>query len=201
MGLAVAAMPGPIIILMIAETLRKGYLAGLSVVLGPITVDALVMIPLAMILQTALVLKPVQIGIGVAGSVFLVFIGYNTIRHAYGEPVKVPDAESSSNGQSIFLSSYRKSLVAHLLNPFGYVFWVTAGSSFIKQAISSVGLVGAVLFPVSFWLGALVIEVIALFFSARGKEVLSSAAYRTVLYACGIILVSFGILLAIRVLF
>lgn len=201
MGLAVAAVPGPIIILMIAETLRKGYGAGLSVVLGPITVDALVMIPLAMILQTALVLKPVQIGIGLAGSAFLVFLGYNTIQQAYGEPMKLPDATSSSNNQGVFLGSYRKSLVAHLLNPFGYVFWVTVGSSFIKQAVSSVGLVGAVLFPVSFWLGALVIEAIALFFSGKGKEVLSSAAYRTVLYVCGVILVAFGILLAVRVLF
>lgn len=200
MGLAVAAVPGPIIVLMIAETLRKGYLAGLSVVLGPITVDALVMIPLALILQPALVLKPVQMGIGLAGGAFLVFLGFNTIRQAHGEPMKLPDAQANPNNQGIFLNSYRKSLVAHLLNPFGYVFWATAGSSFIKQAISSVGLAGAVLFPLSFWLGALVIEAIALFFSAKGKEVLSSAAYQTVLYVCGVILVAFGILLAVRVL-
>ena len=54
-GFAVASLPGPILVLITTETLRKGPRAGVLAMIAPLIIDAIVMLPLALLLQVSLV--------------------------------------------------------------------------------------------------------------------------------------------------
>lgn len=55
-GFSVASIPGPTIILITTETLRKGPKAGLATMTAPVLMDALLMVPLGLLLRASLFL-------------------------------------------------------------------------------------------------------------------------------------------------
>lgn len=198
-GFATALIPGPIMVLMIAETIRYGYRAGTAVLIAPILVDASVMIPLALLLQNLLRLKVFQIPVGLAGAAFIIFLGFKTVIFATGPESVGTDVDEVLSHKLSPFSSFKKALTAHLLSPFAYGFWATAGTYMIFKSYTSAGLPGALIYATGFWCGAAASGVLVLLIAGKGRQFLSTRFYKLIMASCGILLIIFGFVLGVKV--
>jgi homoserine/homoserine lactone efflux protein len=196
LGLATAVIPGPIVILLIVETLKYGWRAGAAVAAGPVIIDALVMLPLALVLQGFLTTRPIQLVFGLAGMVYLLYVGWTMLAAAWRSAglEDAPETEAISPG-----ASFKKAVVTQLLSPMAYAFWATAGALMVRKAFEAGGLLPAITVPVAFWLGTLVVATAFIAVTSAGRSVLQSGAYRVVIALGGCLMAGFGIYMGARV--
>ncbi|MFH1736367.1 MAG: LysE family transporter [Actinomycetota bacterium] len=209
-GVATATVPGPIVILLIAETLKYGWRAGAAVAAAPVIVDALIMVPLALVLQSLMNSREILTVFGLASAVFLVYLGLTMILNVRRDRLEGFEREKSGEAPIRPLASFRKALVTHLLSPFAYGFWGTVGAYWLHRSANYLyimgwrGLSGIFLTPLTFglgfWLGTLSVAAALIAASVVGRKVFSSAMYRGFLLACGLAMVAFGIYTAARVM-
>jgi threonine/homoserine/homoserine lactone efflux protein len=194
-GFSVASIPGPIIILIASETLRRGPRAALTVMLAPILLDAFVMLPLGLFFQTAVSGEAARTVLPVVGGALLVWLGVHSMRTVpAASPVSV-DPETKNRSARREMHPFLKGLVVHLTSPYPYLYWGTVGSTFVKQGFERGGFWGAALFPLGFWSGTSAFTVIVIFLLARGKKYLSRRSQLFLHRALGALLVGAGILL------
>lgn len=199
MGFSVASLPGPMIILITTETLRKGLKAGLITMTAPLLLDALVMLPIGLLLRAALFSGTGALFLGFLGASLLGWLGLQSIRAA-AELIELPArANSLSTTRNQEIPPFLKGVMTHLANPFPYLYWGTVGSSFIRQGFENGGIQGAVLFPLGFWLGASVFTLLAIYLAARTKRLLPPRFEPHLHRLSGLLLIGSGIFLAYRV--
>ena len=92
-----------------------------------------------------------------------------------------------------------KGVVTHATSPYPYIYWGTAGASFIRRGFETGGAWGAVLFPVGFWLGAVSFTLLVIYFLAAGKRLLPRRLGPRLHYLSGGLLIGAGIFLAVSV--
>lgn len=194
MGFSVASMPGPILALITTETLRRGPWPGAQTALAPMCVDACVMLPLVMMLQSSVPSGAGAVGMGLAGGAFLFWLGLRSFRA--GSPAVAPGRHSRSRRLPPFL----KSVLTHLMNPYAYIFWGTVGFAFVREGFAAEGLKGALSFPVGFWLGAATINFLVVYLVSRGRRFLPARMEPYVHVVSGILLIGAGAFLVWAVL-
>jgi threonine/homoserine/homoserine lactone efflux protein len=204
-GFSVASIPGPIIILVVTETLRQGPRAGAVTMMAPVLMDAVVMVPLGLLLQAALFSGRGTTVLGLVGGVFLLWLGLHSIwagvrgprdQGLQGSRVTAPTLHPSNPSS---LHPFWKGVLTHLTSPYPYLYWGTVGSSFIRQGFENGGVWAAALFPVGFWLGASTFTLLVIYLVARGKTLLPPNFEPLVHHASGALLIGSGIFLALRV--
>lgn len=183
---------------MISETLRRGYRAGILVMLSPVTVDLCFMVPLALTIQTLLTSKPFQIVLGSAGGAYLAWLGYTTIRTAIiKNEANLNQIKVEAKSFRSTFDSYKKGVAAQFLNPFAYTFWVTIGGLMLTRGLEY-GIFGSIAFLVGLYFGIIMIELALIYFSSKGKLIFNQTAYRIVLTISGLMLIGFGAYFAIK---
>ncbi|MFQ5850418.1 MAG: LysE family transporter [Candidatus Binatia bacterium] len=198
MGFSVASLPGPIIILIATETLRKGAGAGLLIMMATLLIDALVMVPLGLIFQASVLTGKGTVGLGLAGGGLLVWLGLQSTR-ADAVPMQVgADYSSGIIWARKEVPSFLKGALTHLTNPYPYLYWGTVGASFIRQGYERNGTWGGVVFPLGFWLGASIFNLLVVYLVARGKQMLPPRLEPLLHRSSGVLLMGIGILVAGR---
>ena len=170
MGFSVASLPGPALFLIVSETLRRGPVAGCLTMTGPLCVDALVMLPLAVLVQAALVPGGAWVVLGSTGAVLLFWLGLQAIR--LDEDQSGENAKPGPRPPRGELPSFFKGVLTHLTNPYPYVYWGTVGVIFVRQGLEQSGPLGALFFPFGFWLGAGALNLLVILVVARGRRML-----------------------------
>lgn len=183
MGFSVASMPGPILALIATETLRRGAWPGAQTALAPMCVDACVMLPLVMVLQSSVPSGSGAVVIGLAGGAFLFWLGLQSLR-AGPAPV-VPAGHRDTRRLPPFL----KSVLTQLMNPYAYIFWGTVGFAFVREGFDAHGLKGALSFPAGFWLGAGTMNFLVVYLVSRGRRYLPARTEPYVHVFSGILLI------------
>ena len=186
MGFSVASMPGPILALITTETLRRGAWPGAQTALAPMCVDACVMLPLVMVLQSSIPSGAGALVIGLAGGAFLFWLGLQSFRA--GPAPAAPGGRRASRRLPPFL----KSVLTQLMNPYAYIFWGTVGFAFVREGFETRGLQGAVSFPAGFWLGAGTMNFLVVYLVSRGRRFLPARAEPWVHVFSGILLIAAG---------
>lgn len=126
LGLSAGFAPGPLLTLVISETLQHDIKAGIKVALAPIITD------LPIILLTLFVLSKLSefhniLGvISIVGGFFVLFMGYESIR------TKGVDAEV----QDVKPKSLTKGVLTNALSPHPYLFWFSVGAPTMTKAMS-----------------------------------------------------------------
>lgn len=204
-GFSVASIPGPTIILITTETLRKGPKAGLATMAAPVLIDAILMLPLGLLLQASLFSGSGGLFLGLLGAAFLLWLGFKSIQAgAKGRRDKglkgSREMELTLNPLNpSSLNPFFKGVLTHLTSPYPYLYWGTVGSSFIRQGFESGGAWAAAKFPIGFWLGASIFTLLVIFVVARGKKVLPPRLEPHLHRFSGVLLIGSGIFLAVRV--
>lgn len=196
-GFSVASIPGPTILLIASETLRRGAAAGLSIMMAPLLLDALVMLPLGLSFQAALPVEGGRSGLTVAGGCLLIWFGLQSIRTGSNKELTSPPA-SSGQDQKRETHPFFKGILVHLTSPYPYLYWGTVGAPLVRQGFERGGFWQAAIFPLGFWMGAVSFTVLAIALLARGKKFLS-AQWELILHrALGALLIASGVLLIIK---
>ncbi|MBW2573145.1 MAG: LysE family transporter, partial [Deltaproteobacteria bacterium] len=139
-GLSAGLSPGPLLTLVISETLKHDVKEGIKVSIAPILTD------LPIVMFTILVLSRLSnmltlLGVvSLLGSAFLVYLGYESISFK-GVDIDVEQAKPQS---------IRKGVIANFLNPAPYLFWFTIGAPLVLKAFH-IGIFPAFAFILGFY--------------------------------------------------
>jgi len=198
-GFSVASIPGPTIILIATETLRKGPKSGLVTMTAPLLLDALLMLPLGLLLQASLFSGGGALFLGLLGAALLVWLGLQSIQAGAKKiPLELdPDQPPPNSNQEI--PSFWKGILTHLTSPYPYLYWGAVGSSFIRQGFESGGVWAAATFPIGFWLGASAFTLLVIYLVTRGKKMLPPRLEPHLHRFSGVLLIASGIYLAVKV--
>jgi threonine/homoserine/homoserine lactone efflux protein len=126
LGLSAGIAPGPLLTLLISETLQHGTKSGVKVALAPIITD-LPIITLTLFVLSRLSNFHTILGIiSLAGGFVLLSMGYESIR-TRGIKLRIREAAPRS---------LTKGVLVNALNPHPYVFWFSVGAPIMTKAMS-----------------------------------------------------------------
>jgi threonine/homoserine/homoserine lactone efflux protein len=187
MGFSVASMPGPILALIVTETLRRGPWPGTQAAVAPICVDACIMLPLLIVLQSWISPGVGTVAIGLAGSMFLFWLGIQSCRT---QPTYLT---STTHNNLEKMLPFLKCVLIHLMNPYAYIFWGTVGFAFVREGFEGGGFKGALTFPVGFWLGAGTMNFLVVYLVSRSRHFLLPRQKPYIHVFSGLLLIGAGI--------
>jgi threonine/homoserine/homoserine lactone efflux protein len=184
-ALSGALIPGPLLAYIVAKSSTYGARTGPMAVSGHALVElgllSLIAIGLGVVFQS----QPFQIGIGLAGGILLVVIGFVSI-------FKV-----TSNSLGTIITGYHPVVggvvFSSILNPTVPLWWSTVGLVTVMDAFAMASLLGVI-----FWLGGHFLADLVWFSLvsisvARGRRVLGTRGHRILLLLCSCVLMILGV--------
>jgi len=174
LGLSAGIAPGPLLALVVSETLAHDLKAGIKVALAPLITD------LPIILMTTLLLAHLShfnmvLGcISVFGGFFVSYLGIECIRTRAIHLEKEPAPENS----------IKKGILVNALSPHPYLFWFSVGGPTLIKALQS-DVAGIPAYLISFY-GLLVgSKIILAVLVAKSRAFLSGMLYINVMRFLG----------------
>jgi len=181
-GLSGGLAPGPLLTLVISETLKHGIREGIKISLAPLITD-LPIILVAVLLLSRLANVHFLLGlISLCGAAFLVYLGFESIAFRGAELSAI-----SVNPQSL-----KKGVVANFLNPSPYLFWFSIGAPMVIKA-ADVSLVAAIFFIAGFYILLVGSKIIVAVLVGKSRQFLKSNRYIYTIRLLGVILLFFAL--------
>jgi len=182
-GLAAGISPGPLLAIVISETLSHSRKEGFHAALAPIMTDLpIVLISLAALSRLSQFESVLGV-ISLAGAVFIAYLSYQSFT-VQGLPLP---SEGLPKG------SLKKGVLVNFLSPHPYLFWISVGSPIVLKAYSA-GLPAALMFVGSFYLLLVGSKMAVAVFVDSSRSFLTSIAYVWTMRALGAVLLLFSIL-------
>ncbi len=198
-----ALSPGPLLTFTIYKSIKqkRGYLAGIFIVLGHATIEFILIIALlagaTLFFQNALFLTI----IGVIGSLFLVIFGVLVIKNLYNTDFNVDFNLEENSFKGYKGNSFLGGIIVSVSNPYWEFWWAVIGLSLmISFNISFKNPIGILLFFIGHELGDIVWYLPISTFVYFGGKSLNPKIYKYVLIICGGFMIIFGIYLIISII-
>jgi threonine/homoserine/homoserine lactone efflux protein len=187
LGVVEGLKPGPLLTMVIRETLSGGLRAGVWTAAAPIFSDGPLVI-LSLFAAAWIATNPsVLLAITVAGALFLAKMGLECFRL---EPPAPGTIESG-----LPKDSFLRGVVTNLLNPNVYVFWFLIGGPLMASVVEE-ELLAPVAYAVSFLVTLMLTKVGVAYAIHRASDDLSVAAYKRLLAGCGTVMLGFSVFYA-----
>jgi threonine/homoserine/homoserine lactone efflux protein len=183
LGLSAGITPGPILVLVITETLAGSVWNGVKVALAPLLTDAPIILVSVLILSQLSHFETVPGVVALVGGLFLLYLGYESIT------AKAPDTENTGPRRG----SLKKGVLTNYLNPNPYLFWVTVGTPLVLKG-SETSYLNPTLFIVGFFFCIIGSKIGVAILTSRFKGFLRSRAYEIAMKLLGGALVLFALL-------
>jgi threonine/homoserine/homoserine lactone efflux protein len=184
-GLVSGLSPGPVLTLVVSETLKGGWLRGTAVAAGPLLADGPIIVTAVLFVHQL----PDQVipAISVVGGVFLLYLAVTTAlsaRHA-----TLPKREGASVHGGLLTG-----LLARALGPHPYLFWfLVGGPSLVQAQQQGWPLVAA--FLIGYYATIVGSNVGLALVLHRWTRLLSERVYRGILVVASLILGAYGVVL------
>ena len=184
LGFVAGISPGPLLVLVITETIKYNRKEGIKIAFIPLISDLpIVLFSIFVVYQIAN--SDMILGIiSFLGAAFLLFLAQENIR--------VKSIEVNLNNERI--KTYRKGIIANFLSPHPYLFWMLVGAPISIKAYNH-SLIAAVLFIVGFYIFIVGTKIGVAIISEKSKNILSSKSYIVIVKVLGFILLLFSIIL------
>jgi len=140
LGLSAGFAPGPILALVISETLNHDKKAGIKVALAPIITDLPIIVLTLFILSKLSGFHTVLGIISILGGCFILYLGFESLR-TKGMTVRLDNVKPKS---------LQKGIIVNLLSPHPYLFWVSVGGPLTVKAMQH-SIIAAAAFITSFY--------------------------------------------------
>ena len=184
LGLSAGFSPGPLMALVISQTLRHGVIEGIKVAAAPLITDLPIILVATFVLTRLENFRPVLGGVSLAGGLFVSYLAWETVR-ARQLDLGVGCDEPNS---------IRTGALVNAFSPHPYLFWLMVGAPMIVKGWAT-GPVAPLLFVFGF-LGCLVgAKIMLAVIAGRSKRLLHGAAYRYLMRTLGVLLFLFALLL------
>jgi threonine/homoserine/homoserine lactone efflux protein len=181
-GMMAGLSPGPMLTLVVAETLKFGKEEGFKVAVSPLITDSTIILITLLVLST-LANHDVVIGlISIFGACYMVYIGLKNLR------TKTDKFEVAI----VRKEAFKQAIITNLLNPHTYLFWISVGSPIILETLKTDALA-----VIPFLLGFYALLIGSMTFVAlvmdRSKSFVKSKYYSYVVRVLGIVLILFAL--------
>lgn len=184
LGASAGFTPGPMLVLIISETLRHGLRAGAKVAFIPLITD----IPLLLLsgfFFSKLSNFDFLIGsTSLAGSMFLLYLGIKSFR------ISSTEAQNFST-QKLLL---KELIVANFFNPNPYLFWLTVGAPLMVSSFNQ-NLISGTSFLFSFYFGLVGSKFLLAIITRKSSSFLQGSWYRLIMQLLSLILIGFSFFL------
>lgn len=181
LGLSAGLSPGPLMTLVIAETLKHGIPAGARIAVAPLITDAPIIAGSLLLLST-LARASVIIGtLALLGGLYIAWLGFENMCFR-GAVAQAAPADASL---------LRRGIIANLLNPNPYVFWLTVGGPLVFTAART-GTIRAALFLTLFYICLVGSKLLVAVAVGRSRPFLHSTAYIWIIRSLGVLLLVFA---------
>ncbi|MGE4557677.1 MAG: LysE family translocator [Desulfovibrionaceae bacterium] len=177
LGLSAGLAPGPLLALVISETLQRGVKAGVGVALSPIVTDFPIILLTLLLLAQLSGLHDVLGIISLLGGAVILHMGIDSLRPNPTECV------GSGTGRR----SLMKGVLANACNPHPYLFWLSVGGPIMSKALSQ-GIAALAAFIGCFYLSLIGAKVLLAILVGRSRNFLTSALYTYILRFLGLAL-------------
>ncbi len=139
LGLSAGLSPGPLMMVVLRETLSVSAVAGIRVACAPLITDAPIVLLSVFLLRELSDFRTVLGAIALAGGVFLIRLGMESLR--------TPPFAAETGGPAA-VSPLRRGVLANFLSPHPYLFWMTVGAPLVLRPAA-----GDIWEPVGFLVG------------------------------------------------
>jgi threonine/homoserine/homoserine lactone efflux protein len=187
LGLTAGISPGPLLALVISETIAKNKIAGIKIALAPIITDLPIIAAALLLFSYAGHLEFIIGLISFAGAAFLSYLGF--------ECFKTGDLQIMSDNSRT--GSMLKGITANFLNPHPYLFWITVGTPLAVKA-AKIGVFTAILFFGCFYAMLIGSKIIVALIVEKSKAFFTNSIYVWILRILGIILFIFALTFVIQ---
>ncbi len=140
LGLSAGFAPGPLLTLVISETLQHDIKSGIKVALAPIITDLPIIILTLFILAKLSNFHNILGVISLTGGFVILFMGYESLR-TKGVELNLKEKKPKS---------LTKGILVNALSPHPYLFWLSVGGPTITKAMNQ-GIIAALGFICSFY--------------------------------------------------
>ena len=184
LGLAAGFSPGPLLVLVISETLSHSVKEGVKVSLAPTITDVPILL-VALFVLTQLSNFNLVLGIiSILGGFFVLYLGYESLRT---KGIELNLEEQNSN-------ALKKGVITNALNPHPYIFYMTVGAPMIFKALEE-NVLNAAAFLGSFLFFLVASKIILALIVGKSKTFLKGTAYINIMRILGVLLILFSIFL------
>jgi threonine/homoserine/homoserine lactone efflux protein len=180
-GLVAGLAPGPLLMLVISETVQHGRSAGIKVAISPLIADAPI---LALSYFAVSRLTEMDLALGILSIVGALFIAYLALKNLQTKNIDLSNVPNEA-------ASLKKGTLTNLLNPHPYVFWFSIGAPLMLNMLQqdiALALLAMGLFYFLLVGSKVVIAVVV----ASSRGFLKSSGYRYTLRVLGLILLVFA---------
>ncbi len=185
LGLSAGFSLGPLLTLVISQTLQYGKTEGVKVSVSPIITD------LPIILLTLFVLtKLADFNIALA---IISFAGAAFVAHLGIDSIKTKGIENNFSDKAKS-QPLKKGIITNLLSPHPYLFWMTIGTPIIFKAFN-LNILTSIIFLGSFYSCLIGSKVVVAIIIARTKCFLNQKTYLIIMRSLGIALITFSLII------
>ena len=178
LGLSAGFAPGPLLALVVSETLQHDIKAGAKVALAPILTDLPIILCTLYILDKLSRFYPVLGAISVLGACFILYLGI--------ENMKTRGANFAENTGPC--RSLQKGILVNALSPHPYLFWLSVGGPTTIKAMD-LSLTAAISFVLSFYVLLVGTKIVLAVLVGKSRSFLQGKTYITIMRLLGIILI------------
>lgn len=198
-ALSGAIVPGPVFALVLSESLKNGKVAGPMIVLGHFLIEAIIISMIFMGLQQILHSELTKMIISYVGGVMLALMGLMLIREALRVSVNsILNAGAPAKcGKTPLYRMVLLGFLASCSNPHIFLWWLTIGLPVMVGSISIAGPLGLILFLIGHASADLSWFSFVSYSAHKGRGVLNEKAFKAILLASSIFLLSFAVLIII----
>lgn len=182
LGLSAGLSPGPMLTLVVSQTLRYGIREGVKVALAPLLTDIPIVMACVLFLYLFADMARALGVISIFGGLYLFYLGLKSLWF------KDTDLQEDVDPKSL-----KKGLMINFLNPAPYLFWTSIGGPLVLKA-SSTSFVSAAAFIFPFYMLLVGSKIVVAIVSGRSRNLLKSRHYRMILRILGLVLIGFGVL-------
>lgn len=183
-GLTAGISPGPLLALVISETLRHNKTEGIKIAVAPLITDIPIVLLTIFILSKMLHSEIILGLISILGGIFIAYLGIDSIR-SKGIEIDVQDLK---------LKSIRKGIIVNILSPHPYIFWLMVGAPITLKAYQ-VSPLAAFAFISAFYVLLIGSKISIALVVDRSRAFLKNKVFIWTLRILGLVLLVFAIIL------
>ena len=187
LGLSAGFAPGPLLALVITETIQYDIKAGFKVAIAPVITDLPIILITLFLLSKLSSFNIVLAMISFLGAALIFYMGYESLQ-TQGMDIDAAKPKPKS---------LKKGVIINLLSPHPYLFWISIGSPILIKAANK-NLIAAIAFIAGFYIFLICSKVLLAVVTGKSKYFLKTKLYLYIMKILGFALIGFAILLVIE---
>lgn len=185
-ALSGALVPGPLFTITVAESAKRGFIAGPLIIIGHGILEIGMIFLLIIGIAPFLTASSTKLIINITGGVILIYMGYRLIKDARNARLF-----TSTGGVHKGMNPVFSGVIGSISNPYWTLWWVTIGLGYLISSLKF-GIIGVIVFFIGHIIADLGWYSLISLTVSKGKRIIGDKGYKVLLYSCGAFLIFFG---------